>query len=302
MIGAAVKFIKKIINERIKTYINSKTGIIFEHIIRKTLEIKLKLEISDFPPSFFFRKVYGYSIQGTEIIMKERSLAFIEEDTGEKYLLCQFNELNNSCEFIDPKTQKLILNIDEKGKNITIDTLQLTISSPKSAEMDGIFCINNFKFPNFNPEEINMIFNNINENDIKGIMNIIVEIKMNKKKLQDLIEQIKSDNRIMRKLLTYDILFVGFVGSDGEFDNLINLDEELRNLKCVIYEIKNDCIFGRNMKQPYDWILIKDVDDIKESINSLNEKYDEIKKDIKEIKLLLGQKRKRGTKKGRMRI
>ena len=125
---------------------------------------------------------------------------------------------------------------------------------------------------------------------------------MNKKKLQDLIEQIKSDNRIMRKLLTYDILFVGFVGSDGEFDNLINLDEELRNLKCVIYEIKNDCIFGRNMKQPYDWILIKDVDDIKESINSLNEKYDEIKKDIKEIKLLLGQKRKRGTKKGRRRI
>ena len=149
MIGAAVKFIKKIINERIKTYINSKTGIIFEHIIRKTLEIKLKLEISDFPPSFFFRKVYGYSIQGTEIIMKERSLPFIEEDTGEKYLLCRFNELNNFCEFIEPKTQKLILNIDEKGKNIIVDTLGLTISSPKSAEMDGI---NNFKFPNFNSE------------------------------------------------------------------------------------------------------------------------------------------------------
>ena len=117
---------------------------------------------------------------------------------------------------------------------------------------------------------------------------------MNKKKLQDLIEQIKSDNRIMAKILNYDILFVGFVGSDGDLDKSINLDEELQNLKCIIYEIKKDCIFGRNMKQQFDWILIKDVEDIK---NSFNEKYDEIKKDINEIKSLLGQKRKREAKK-----
>ena len=294
MINAALKFIKKIINERIKAYSNSKTGIFYEQNIRKTLEIKLKCEISEVPRSFFFRKVYGDSIQGAEIIMKERTLTFIEEGTGEAYLLCKFNELDKSCELIDAKTQELILKINEKEKNTSIDTLGLTISSVKTIEMDGVFCTNNFQFPNFDPEEVNMIFKNIDLKDIKGVINIIVEIKMNKKKLQDLIEQIKSDNRIMAKILNYNILFVGFVGSDGDLDKSINLDEELQNLKCIIYEIKKDCIFGRNMKQQFDWILIKDVEDIK---NSLNEKYDEIKKDINEIKSLLGQKRKREAKK-----
>ena len=207
-----------------------------------------------------------------------------------------------------------MLNINEKEKNITVDTLGLTISKVKTIEMDGIFYLNNFKFPNFNPEEVNMIFNNIKENDIKE--DVIVEIKMNKKKLKELVEQIKCDNRIMSKLLKYDILLVGFVGSDGYLDNLVDLDKEFPNLKCVIYEIKKDCLFGRNMKKPFDWILIKDVDDIKDeitsiknSINSLNEKYDELKKDIdelkkdiNEIKDLLGKKRKRGTKKIRRRI
>ena len=253
--------------------------------------------------------------------MKEKSLAFIEKDAGEKYLLCRFNDTDKSCEFIDPKTQEVLLNINEKEKNITVDTLGLTISKVKTIEMDGIFYLNNFKFPNFNPEEVNMIFNNIKENDIKE--DVIVEIKMNKKKLKELVEQIKCDNRIMSKLLKYDILLVGFVGSDGYLDNLVDLDKEFPNLKCVIYEIKKDCLFGRNMKKPFDWILIKDVDDIKDeitsiknSINSLNEKYDELKKDIdelkkdihelkkdiNEIKDLLGKKRKRGTKKIRRRI
>ena len=300
MINAAIKYIKKIINERIKAYNNSKIGTIFEENIRKTLEIKLKWEISDVPHSFFFRKVYGNFIQGAKIIMKEKSLVFIEEDTGEEYLLCRFNELDKSCEFIDLQSQEVIINVNDKEKNTKIDTLGITVSSVKSIEMDGIFYTKNFKFPNFNSEEVNMIFNNIDENNIKGVINVIVEIKMNKKKIQDLIEQIKCDNRIMRKLLKYDILFIGFVGSEGDLDNKINFDEELQNLKCVIYEIKKDCIFGRNMRQQFDWILIKDVDDIKDeitsiknSINSLNEKYDEIKNEIKEIKSLLGQKRRR---------
>ena len=304
MINAAIKYIKKIINERIKAYNNSKIGRIFEENIRKTLEIKLKWEISDVPHSFFFRKVYGNFIQGAKIIMKEKSLVFIEEDTGEEYLLCRFNELDKSCEFIDLQSQEVIINVNDKEKNTKIDTLGITVSSVKSIEMDGIFYTKNFKFPNFNSEEVNMIFNNIDENNIKGVINVIVEIKMNKKKIQDLIEQIKCDNRIMRKLLKYDILFIGFVGSEGDLDNKINFDEELQNLKCVIYEIKKDCIFGRNMRQQFDWILIKDVDDIKDeitsiknSINSLNEKYDEIKNEIKEIKSLLGQKRKREAKK-----
>ena len=110
-----------------------------------------------------------------------------------------------------------------------------------------------------------------------------------------------------------DILLVGFVGSDGYLADLVDLDKEFQNLKYVIYEIKKDCLFGRNMKKQFDWILIKDVDDIKDEItsikNSINEKYDELKKDIhelkkdiNEIKDLLGKKRKRGTKKIRRRI
>ena len=44
--------------------------------------------------------------------MKEKSLVFIEEDASEKYLLFRFNESDKSCEFMDPKTQEVILSIN----------------------------------------------------------------------------------------------------------------------------------------------------------------------------------------------
>ena len=64
MINAALKFIKKIINERIKAYSNSKTGILYEQNIRKTLEIKLKWKISDVPLAFFLGKFMEIQFQG----------------------------------------------------------------------------------------------------------------------------------------------------------------------------------------------------------------------------------------------
>ena len=70
-------------------------------------------------------------------------------------------------------------------QNTTVDALGITISKVKTIEIDGLFYIDNFKFPNFNPEEVNVIFNNINENDIKGVINVIVEIKMNKKSFRN---------------------------------------------------------------------------------------------------------------------
>ena len=47
--------------------------------------------------------------------------------------------------------------------------------------MDGFYGINEIKFPLFNPEEVTIIYNSV-ENDFNEFKYIIIEIKMNQKK------------------------------------------------------------------------------------------------------------------------
>ena len=47
--------------------------------------------------------------------------------------------------------------------------------------MDGFYEINKLKFPLFNPEEVTIIYNSV-ENDLNEFKYIIIEIKMNQKK------------------------------------------------------------------------------------------------------------------------
>lgn len=287
------KEMSKIISNRIKTHENSKIGKILEENIRNILLLKFKWEKSKIPREFCFRKIYGRNIEGSSIINKDRQISLIDKDDNE-FLYFKFLESDKSCEIIDLKNRK-IMKINTKKKNVDIDTLGITISSVRKIEMDGIFILPNFELPNFISEEVKLIFNNININNREEIVNVIIEVKLNKKKLLELIHQIKYDAYVMKQLIKNKIIFIGFIGAgdDNDDDEDIIFEEELGNLNCAIYEIKSDYIFGKNVKQYIDWNLVKDVEEIKKKLNEI---YDLIKKEKEEKlknKKMLGKKTKK---------
>ena len=70
--------------------------------------------------------------------------------------------------------------------------------------MDGFYEINKPKFPLFNPEEVTIIYNSV-ENDLNEFKYIAIEIKLNQKKIKELISQIIEKWPIFRE--KYDLLF-----------------------------------------------------------------------------------------------
>ena len=69
--------------------------------------------------------------------------------------------------------------------------------------MDGFYGINEIKIPLFNPEEVTIIYNSV-ENDLNEFKYITIEIKMNQKKIKGLISQIIEKWPIFRE--KYDLL------------------------------------------------------------------------------------------------
>lgn len=148
------------------------------------------------------------------------------------------------------------MKINSNEKNVEIESLGITISS-LSIEFDGIFTLKNFELPNFKSKEVVLIFNNIKINNREEIVNAIVEVKLNKKKISVLLHQIKYDNYIMKKLIKNKIIFIAFLGTEDNYENeAVILEEELENLNCDFYEIKSDYIFWKKVKHYIDWALV----------------------------------------------
>ena len=87
--------------------------------------------------------------------------------------------------------------------NLNIDK-GILIEKKKLIEIDGFYEINELKFPLFNPEEVIIIYNSV-ENDLNEFKYIIIKIKMNQKKINELISQIIKRWSIFRE--KYDSLF-----------------------------------------------------------------------------------------------
>ena len=71
------------------------------------------------------------------------------------------------------------------------------MESPQEIEIDGIFNINHFDLKDFNPEEITIIFNNIENKEYEYC---IIEVKYNINKIDKLIEQLRKDKEVLEKL------------------------------------------------------------------------------------------------------
>ena len=128
--------------------------------------------------------------------------------------------------------------------------------------------------------------NNNTNKDIKLEMKLsefkyaVLEIKLSKNRIKEMIEQIKRDKGVMEKIVKEKILYIGFVNSD-HIDQKI--DEEVKGLNFILIGIKNSHFYGRDVIQNIDWNTV-------DKVKALTSKIDAIKYTIDVLfKLLTNQ-------------
>lgn len=260
---------------------NSEIGKIFEENIKSTMEFEFGWEKGNDEEHFFYRTV---KIDENEYVLKREGKLALKIN-GQNYSL-----ISNS-DNITLKRGKKILKQYANNKRAIIKGIlsrkKLLVNEEKEMEIDGYYLIENFDFSLLN-EDFSILFRNIDDEKLEEVSSVLIEAKLNKSKIPEMITQIKEDKKIYDKMTDNNILYMGIVGSSGRKKNInINFAAELDGIKCVILEMNNSNFFGRNMKNPLDWKLIRQVKDLQSSV-------DEMKGDIKEIKALLGSYSKNG--------
>ena len=83
---------------------------------------------------------------------------------------------------------------------------KISLLPQKKIEADGIFNINGFDSSIFNSNEITKIFSNVGDGK-KDFNRAILEVKLSRTKIYELIKQIKNDDNIFGRILKKNNLF-----------------------------------------------------------------------------------------------
>ena len=225
------------------------------------------------------------------------------------------NFLSNSKNTTIKKRKKILQKYANNKKDIikvNISRKKLMVKKEKEIETDKYFHIENFDFSKLN-EDFSIVYRNIEDEELEEVNSVLIETKLNKSKISEMISQIKEDKKIYEKMTNDKILYMGIVGCSGKNKNIdIDYEKELDGIKCVILEMDNSTFCGRNMKNPLDWKLIRSVAKLETSVAKLETSVAKLETsmvgmqdDIKEIKeflishfsnrnmKMLGKKRKR---------
>ena len=221
------------------------------------------------------------------------------------------NFLSNSKNTTIKKRKKILQKYANNKKDIikvNISRKKLMVKKEKEIETDKYFHIENFDFSKLN-EDFSIVYRNIEDEELEEVNSVLIETKLNKSKIPEMISQIKEDKKIYEKMTNDKILYMGIVGCSGKNKNIdIDYEEELDGIKCVILEMDNSTFCGRNMKNPLDWKLIRSVAKLETSVAKLETSMAGMQDDIKEIKeflishfsnrnmKMLGKKRKRSRR------
>ena len=116
-----------------------------------------------------------------------------------------------------------------------------------------------------------ILFNNISEIDSLNAKYACFEMKLNKRKIPSLIEQLKRDKYIVEDLLGYkNVIYVGFVGYGYIDDITIETLNVSESIHLVIIKIKNYMCFGRNLVYYNDWIVIAKINLLFDKLNKID--------------------------------
>ncbi len=163
--------------------------------------------------------------------------------------------------------------------------------------------MNKFSVNLFNENEISIIYSNIDKEEEKIFIYSMIEVKLNQNKINDLIRQIKRDNRLLKIMNYNSAVILGFLNSgDEKYKSNFNTLKKLK-LKCVIYGIKNSTLCGKKVSQVIDWDLEMKFKMLNDTVNNINNKLNDILgvlvPKVNEIYNFFGLKEKEDEKKGK---
>lgn len=273
------KEISQLCKEEIRKEKNKELGTIFEENIRNTCEVEYGWQSSDIPRNFFYR----------EITYNEK-IYFITKfaNVKAKNFIIELNPEDNNCFFTNNDGSiELIISENVKHSFITFRKKEFVVGPPRQLECDGVFENVNLEDLNFDPNEVKLLYNNTSSSlEQKNYDYAFIEIKLSILRKEDLINQLRKDNRVMSKIVGDNCLYLGFIGLNEDYD--FNEKNYIFPSNCIIYGIKNNFFEQRNILRYYDWKLISDFncfrEEVREEISNIREEVNNIKEEINNIK------------------
>ena len=266
------------ISSTVKEILNTEKEEYFEENIREILVNYYNFQRLKFPKNIFV-KVIKYNDKEIEIIQSVEKQVNIR---GKKYNIL----FNDDFEIlIKDELNNILGKIESKRSNenveLLVNEININISKYKEIEIDGFFELKNFKVNLFDDKEISIIYSNI-ENDEEGkYTHAAIEAKLSHKKTEGLIKQLKKDKHLLDIYEYKSTILIGFINSAKILS--IDFKEKLKNIKCVIYGVKNSVFHGKNVVRPIDWNLVKSFEDFKKQVTTqLDKIYNYLKINFKE--------------------
>jgi hypothetical protein len=189
----------KSLSDAIRQIKNEEKGLIFEKNLRNLLQTQLQWKIGEIPRKFNYREIeIGEKIK-IFTAGKSEEITIGTDIYKFSMLLNESIEIKNidgkEKTFCAPKKDKLRLIYSKKM------SVRIIISEIKNIEIDGSFQINNFDLNSFDPNEVVVLYKGIkNINDFNTFNYIVMEAKLNPKKLLEMISQLKRDKFVIEKL------------------------------------------------------------------------------------------------------
>ena len=266
------------ISSTVKEILNTEKEEYFEENIREILINYYNFQRLKFPKNIFV-KVIKYNDKEIEIIQSVEKQVNIR---GKKYNIL----FNDDFEIlIKDELNNILGKIESKRSNenveLLVNEININISKYKEIEINGFFELKNFKVNLFDDKEISIIYSNI-ENDEEGkYTHAAIEAKLSHKKTEGLIKQLKKDKHLLDICEYKSTILIGFINSAKVVP--IDFKEKLKNIKCVIYGIKNSIFHGKNVVRPIDWNLERNFENFKKQVTTkLDKIYNYLKINFKE--------------------
>ena len=266
------------ISSTVKEILNTEKEEYFEENIREILINYYNFQSIKFPKNIFV-KVIKYDDKEIEIIQNVEKQVSIR---GKKYNIL----FNDDFEIlIKDELNNILGKIESKRSNenveLLVNEININISKYKEIEINGFFELKNFKVNLFDDKEISIIYSNIEIDEEGKYTHAAIEAKLSHKKTEGLIKQLKKDKHLLDICEYKSTILIGFINSAKVVP--IDFKERLKNIKCVIYGIKNSIFHGKNVVRPIDWNLVKSFEDFKKQVTTqLDKIYNYLKINFKE--------------------
>ena len=259
--------------------INEKNVKLFEENIRRALEYNFEFKRVEHSPTFFTKKIkYDKNKEDIEILQNDNTTVTINDKKytilfNEDFNFSVKNESNEIIGTIESKDSNKEQNLELKGENTTI-----IVHPYREIEIDGFFRVNIFSVNQFNDGEVSIVYSNIKKEEEKHFKYAIIEAKLSPRKVNDLIKQIRKDSHLLKLFGKKSGVILDFINSKDIKDK--KHFNNLKNIKCVVYGIKDSMLCGKDVTQPIDWDLDIKVTNLTKNVTNLTKDVTNLTKDV----------------------